>query len=293
VGDVERGLVVTAGGTLLDGRGAEVTGGSEGVGVRVGEGSAGAGGCDAVGFGGALADNGGRDIGDFGGTLADGGGRHIGDFGATLADDFGGTLADNGGRDIGNLGSTLADVAFGGTLDIGDFGATLADSGGRDIGGLGVAFAGAETDVTGFGGVLAGAETEIIGFGITLAGDEVDLATVLTGTGVLVAAVAGTLVDSGMSSQPASMSSSGGLAASFAPFGPLCAPEAMLLRVPEPAAAVAASAFTSVWRYAPEIMSRDRRVGHSWRRFLENPVNALHPAPHALELGLATAGLRA
>jgi hypothetical protein len=107
-------------------------------------------------------------------------------------------------------------------------GSTLADSGGRDSVGL--------------GGALAGAETDIIGCGITLAVDVVDFATVLTGTGVLAAAFTGTFVDSGMSSQPASMSSSAGLAAFSVPrLEPPSAPEAISFRVPEPAGEVAAS----------------------------------------------------
>lgn len=155
-GNVGGGLAA-AGGTLLDGRGADITGGSDAVGVRAGVGLASAGGRDAVGFAGAVADNVGRDS-------------------------------------------------------------------------------------VGFGGALAGAESDIIGFGITLAVDVVDFATVLTGTGVAAAAFTGTLVDSGMSSQPASMSSSAGLAAFSVPrCEPPSAPEAISFRVPEPAAEVAAS----------------------------------------------------
>jgi hypothetical protein len=185
-GNVE-GRLAAARGTLLDGRGADITGGSDGVGVRVGDGLADAGGLDSAGFGGALADTGGRDSAGFGGTLADTGGRD--------SAGLGGTLADTGGRDSAG------------------FGGALADSGGRD----GVAF----------GGTLAGAESDIIGVGITLA-DVVDFATVLTGTGVLAAAFTGTLVDSGMSSQPASMSSSAGLAGFSVPRRePPSAPEAI------------------------------------------------------------------
>ena len=191
-----------------------MTGGSDGV--RAADGLSGAGGCDAVGFGGALADNGGRDSVGFGGALADNGGRDSVGFGATLADNggrdgvgFGATLADSGGRDSVGFGGALADN--GGRDSVG-FGATLADNGGRD----GVGFA-------------------------RLSLSAVDFRKALSGAGVLVAAITGTLADSGMSSQPASMSSSGGLAASSVPCDPPRAPEAISVRVPEPAADVAAS----------------------------------------------------
>jgi hypothetical protein len=132
------GLSATAGGTLLDerGRGAVITGGSDGVGVRA-------------------VLTGGRDVVDFGGMLAGAGGR----------DGFGGGLRREG-RDVVGFGNTLA-----------GFGSTLAGAGGRDVVGL-------------------GARPTMLDFG-----------TVLAGAGVGTAAVTGTLADSGMSSQPASMSS--------------------------------------------------------------------------------------
>ena len=139
------GLSATAGGTLLDerGRGAVITGGSDGVGVRA-------------------VLTGGRDVVDFGGMLAGAGGR----------DGFGGGLRREG-RDVVGFGNTLA--GSGNTLA--GFGSTLAGAGGRDVVGL-------------------GARPTMLDFG-----------TVLAGAGVGTAAVTGTLADSGMSSQPASMSS--------------------------------------------------------------------------------------
>jgi hypothetical protein len=126
------GLSATGGGTLLDerGRGANITGGNDGVGV-----------CAVL--------SGGRDVVDFGAMLAGAGGRDVG---------FGGGLRREG-------------------RDVVGFGAMLAGAGGRDVVGL-------------------GARTTMLDFGAALAG-----------TGVGTAAVTGTLADSGMSSQPASMSS--------------------------------------------------------------------------------------
>jgi hypothetical protein len=123
-----------------------------------------------------------------------------------------------------------------------DFGGTLAGTGGRDLVGFGGGLkreGREERAIVGFGRTLAGAGGhEIVGFGIRLA--VLDFETVLTGAGVLSAVFTGTLADSGMSSQPASMSSAG-LAAFCVSCREPSAPEAMSIRVPEAAHEMAAS----------------------------------------------------
>ena len=139
-----------------------------------------AGGRAVVGFGGGLRREG-RDVVAFGATLPDAGGRAVVD-----AVGLGSTLADAGGRHIAGLGSTLADAGGRVVVDAVGFGSTLADVGGRVV----------------------------VGFGSRPT--MLDFSAVVAGAGVLTTAVAGTLADSGMSSQPASTSSAG-LAAFWVP----------------------------------------------------------------------------
>ena len=189
-----------------------------------------------AGFGGALDSTEGR---VFGGALDSKGDPHSAGRGSALDNavvagsldnaSFGGVLAAAGSPEsVARLGGTLDRVGFGVTLDRarggddGIFGATLDDAA------LGTTLDGAGgTDTVGFGGMLEGRGGA--GFGVALA-----VGSAPTGTVVLTATFTGTLAESGMSSQPASISSSPG-------FARLSAPIAISLKGTRTAREVAAS----------------------------------------------------
>jgi hypothetical protein len=184
-----------------------------------------------AGFGGALDSTEGR---AFAGALDSKGDPHSAGRGSALDKAaFGGSLdrasfagaleAGGSPESVARLGGTLERVGFGVTLcsarggDDGVFGATLDDAafGARftDAGG---------TERVGFGGMLEGRDGA--GVGVALA-----LGSATTGTVVLIATFTGTLAESGMSSQPASMSSSPSVG-SVRPSALI----AISLKVPEP-----------------------------------------------------------